>query len=113
MVLTGQPIDGREALRNGLVAEALPEDQVVERAVALAKVIADRAPVAARLAKEAVLAAYETTLAAGLDVERRAIRLACFASEIWRVRHRDRGRWPGPGGHGRKGQIPQWPAQHA
>jgi enoyl-CoA hydratase len=80
MVLTGQPIDGREALRAGLVAEALPEDQVVGRAMALARVIADRAPIAARLAKEAVLAAYETTLAAGLDVERRAIRLA-FATD--------------------------------
>jgi enoyl-CoA hydratase len=39
-------------------------------------VIAMRAPIAARLAKEAVLAAYETTLSAGLDTERRAIRLA-------------------------------------
>jgi len=80
MVLTGQPIDGREALRSGLVAEALPDDQVVDRAIALARVIADRAPIAARLAKEAVLAAYETTLAAGLDAERRAIRLA-FATD--------------------------------
>ena len=80
MVLTGQPIDGREALRSGLVAEALPDDQVVDRAITLAKVIAERAPIAARLAKEAVLAAYETTLAAGLDVERRAIRLA-FTTE--------------------------------
>jgi enoyl-CoA hydratase len=58
----------------------LPDDQVVDRAIALAKVIAERAPIAARLAKEAVLAAYETTLAAGLDVERRAIRLA-FTTE--------------------------------
>jgi enoyl-CoA hydratase len=80
MVLTGQPIDGREALRSGLVAEALPDDQVVDRAITLAKVIAERAPIAARLAKEAVLAAYETTLAAGLDVERRAIRFA-FTTE--------------------------------
>jgi enoyl-CoA hydratase len=58
----------------------LPDDQVVDRGLALAKVIADRAPIAARLAKEAVLAAYETTLTAGLDVERRAIRLA-FTTE--------------------------------
>jgi enoyl-CoA hydratase len=80
MVLTGQPVDAREALRSGLVAEVLPDDQVVDRAIALAKVIAERAPIAARLAKEAILAAYETTLAAGLDVERRAIRLA-FTTE--------------------------------
>lgn len=80
MILSGQPIDGREAQRAGLAAEALPEEQVLERALALATVIAGRAPVAARLAKEAVLAAYETTLAAGLDVERRAIRYA-FTTE--------------------------------
>ena len=58
----------------------MPDDQVVERAIALAKVIAGRAPIAARLAKGAVLAAYETTLTAGLDVERRAIRFA-FTTE--------------------------------
>jgi enoyl-CoA hydratase len=49
---------------------------VVERAIALGRLIATRAPIAAKLAKEAVLAAYETSLSAGLDVERRAVRLA-------------------------------------
>jgi enoyl-CoA hydratase len=76
MVLTGTPVTASELLQRGLVAEVLPADRVLDRAVALATVIASRAPVAARLGKEAVLAAYETTLSAGLDVERRAIRLA-------------------------------------
>jgi enoyl-CoA hydratase len=76
MVLTGEPIAAPELRDRGLVAEILPAGQVVDRAVALAKTIASRAPIAARLAKEAVLAAYETSLSAGLDVERRAIRLA-------------------------------------
>ncbi len=76
MVLTGAPIPAQDLLQHGLIAEILPADQVVERALALAKLIATRAPVAARLAKEAVLAAYETSLSAGLAVERRAIRLA-------------------------------------
>ncbi|MFC7397224.1 enoyl-CoA hydratase-related protein [Chelatococcus sp. GCM10030263] len=80
MILTGEPISAREAQQAGLVAEVLPAEAVVNRALALAEVIATRAPVAARLAKEAVLAAYETTLAAGLDTERRAIRLA-FTTE--------------------------------
>jgi enoyl-CoA hydratase len=76
MVLTGEPVAARELLERGLVAEVRPAGEVVARAVALATVIASRAPIAARLAKEAVLAAYETSLSAGLDVERRAIRLA-------------------------------------
>ncbi len=76
MVLTGEPVTAAELLQRGLVAEMLPATEVVGRALALAQVIAGRAPIAARLAKEAVLAAYETTLAAGLQVERRAIRLA-------------------------------------
>jgi enoyl-CoA hydratase len=76
MVLTGEPVTASELLERGLVAEILRAEQVVERAVALAKLIATRAPIAARLAKDAVLAAYETSLSAGLDVERRALRLA-------------------------------------
>jgi enoyl-CoA hydratase len=72
-VLTGEPIAVLDLLQRGLVAEILPAEQVVEPA----KLIASRPPVAARLDKEAVLASYETTLASGLDVERRAIRSAC------------------------------------
>lgn len=80
MILSGEPISAQEALSFGLVAEVLPADEVVDRALALAKVIASRAPIAARLAEEAVLAAYETSLSAGLKVERRAIRYA-FTTE--------------------------------
>jgi enoyl-CoA hydratase/carnithine racemase len=76
MVLTGEPVAASELLQRGLIAEMLPAEQVLDRAIALAELIASRAPTAARLGKEAVLAAYETTLSAGLDVERRAIRLA-------------------------------------
>lgn len=76
MVLTGEPVAASELLQRGLIAEMLPAERVLDRAITLAELIASRAPIAARLGKEAVLAAYETTLSAGLDVERRAIRLA-------------------------------------
>ncbi|MGD8804851.1 MAG: enoyl-CoA hydratase-related protein, partial [Chloroflexota bacterium] len=49
-------------------------------ALKFAAEIADRAPIAARLAKEAINAAYETTLQAGLAHERRLFYLL-FASE--------------------------------
>ena len=45
-------------------------------ALELAAVVARRPPLAARLAKQAVLAADETTLKAGLEQERRLFELA-------------------------------------
>ncbi|WP_235012204.1 enoyl-CoA hydratase-related protein [Caballeronia catudaia] len=76
MILSGEPISSEVALRAGLVSEMIPDGEVVERAISLATVFATRAPLALQLAKEAVLAAYETSLSAGLAVERRAIRYA-------------------------------------
>jgi enoyl-CoA hydratase len=81
MVLTGEPVPASELLQRGLIAEILPAEQLLDRAIALAKLIANRAPIAARLAKEAVLAAYQTTLSAGLDAERRAVRLAFHTAD--------------------------------
>ena len=52
----------------------------LEEAKRVAREIAAKGPVATRLAKESVNRAYETTLQAGLDAERRALYLA-FASE--------------------------------
>ncbi len=72
MVLAGEPIDASTALAAGLVAEVTPPDVTIARAVELAGTIAQRAPVAVRLAKEAVLEAEQNTLAAGLAFERRA-----------------------------------------
>lgn len=76
LVLTGEAIDAATAQDLGLVAEVVPLAETLERALDLAAAIATKPPVAARLAKQAVLSAYETTLSAGLAVEREAIRLA-------------------------------------
>ena len=80
MVLTGEPIDAREAHRLGLVARVVPNELVVEDALALAAKIATRSPLALRLAKEAVNAAYEMSLTDALAHERRLFYLL-FASE--------------------------------
>lgn len=74
MVLTGEPISAQQAVAAGLASEKLPASEVLGRALAIARVISNRAPVAARLAKESIQAAYETSLSAGLGIERRAIR---------------------------------------
>lgn len=72
MVLAGEPIDAHAALAAGLAAEVTPPDQTIARAIELAGTIVQRAPLAVRLAKEAVLAAEQGSLAAGLAFERRA-----------------------------------------
>ena len=76
LVLTGRRIDADEAARLGLVNEVAGRGEWLERALELAQRIARRPPIAVRLAKQAVLAADETTLSAGLEHERRLYELA-------------------------------------
>jgi enoyl-CoA hydratase len=80
MVLTGEPIDADEALRLGLVARVVPDELVVEDALALAARIAAKSPIALRLAKEAVNAAFELPLSDALAHERKLFYLL-FSSE--------------------------------
>ncbi len=80
MVLSGEFIDAAEAMRAGLVAEVVPAELTVERALDLAEKIASKGPIALRMAKDAVLRAYDTPLSAGLDYERRAFNVT-FATE--------------------------------
>ena len=80
MVLTGEPMGAAEALARGLVSRVVPDELLVEDTLALAALIAAKAPLAVRLAKEAVNAAYELPLTAALAHERRLFYLL-FASE--------------------------------
>ncbi|MBV9230422.1 MAG: enoyl-CoA hydratase/isomerase family protein [Chloroflexi bacterium] len=69
MVLTGAPVSAQEMANHGLVNRVVPPGQHLTEAVKLAKTVAAQAPLAARLAKDAVLAAFETSLEEGLDIE--------------------------------------------
>jgi enoyl-CoA hydratase len=80
MVLTGEPISAREAEAAGLVALVTQDELAVEDALALAAKVAEKSPIALRLAKEAVNAAYEMSLTDALAHERRLFYLL-FASE--------------------------------
>jgi len=80
MILTGEPITAAEAERIGLVSRVVTDELLVEDALALAAEIAKRAPLALRLAKESVNAAYEMSLTDGLAHERRLFYLL-FASD--------------------------------
>jgi enoyl-CoA hydratase/carnithine racemase len=75
-VLTGERFDAPTALKLGLVNRVVEDGRWLEEALALAATVAERPPIASRLAKQAVLAAEETTLSAGLENERRLYELA-------------------------------------
>ena len=80
VVLSGRMLSAREALAAGLVARVVAREAWLEEAKRVARHIAVKGPVAARLAKEAVDRAYETTLSLGVEHERRLLYLA-LASE--------------------------------
>jgi enoyl-CoA hydratase len=80
MVLNGRFLTAEEAARFGLVNRVTPVEVYLEEALKLAQNIAARAPLALRLAKEAVNNAFESHLADGLADERRAFYLL-FSSE--------------------------------
>jgi len=69
MILTGARVDAREALRIGLVERVVPTAEVHTAAQALAKMLAERAPIAMRYAKEAVVKGLGMSLEDGLRLE--------------------------------------------
>jgi enoyl-CoA hydratase len=71
MILTGRMMDAAEAERSGLVSRVVAADKLVEEALAAARKIAGQSPLAVMMNKELVEAAYETTLATGVSLERR------------------------------------------
>jgi enoyl-CoA hydratase/carnithine racemase len=75
-VLTGRRFDAETARELGLVNRVVEDGRWLEEAMELAQSIAERPPIAARLAKQAVLAADETAMSAGLENERRLYELA-------------------------------------
>jgi enoyl-CoA hydratase len=80
LILTGRNIDAAEAERSGLVSRVVPADTLLAEAKAVAATIAGMSLPAARMAKEAVNRAFESTLAEGLLHERRLFHSA-FATE--------------------------------
>ncbi len=69
LILTGDLIDAAEAKALGLVNDVVPMAQLKERVIALAARIAEKSPVALRMAKEAVKGASRMNLREGLERE--------------------------------------------
>ncbi len=70
-ILTGNMISAYEAERSGLVAKVVPAETLLQETFEIAKIIANRAPIAVKLAKEAVNMAFESSLKDGMEYERR------------------------------------------
>lgn len=79
-VLTGEMMDAYEAEKAGLVAKVVPAETLMQETFEIAKTISNRAPVAVKLAKEAVNMAFEGSLKDGMEFERRNFYLT-FASK--------------------------------
>jgi enoyl-CoA hydratase len=80
MVLTGKLITSEEAFAAGLVNKIVPAELLLSEAEHIAALIASKPPVAVRLAKEAILKAFDTTIETGLELERKNFYLL-FATE--------------------------------
>ena len=80
MILTGRNLGAREAFERGLVSQVVAREETLGAALALAAEVASMPPLAVRAAKEAVNRAYELSLEAGLEFERRNF-FMLFASE--------------------------------
>jgi enoyl-CoA hydratase len=80
MILTGRNMSAAEALERGLVSEVVAREETLPEALKLAAEVASMPPLAVRAAKESVNRAYELSLEAGLEFERRNFFLL-FSSE--------------------------------
>jgi enoyl-CoA hydratase len=80
MVLTGDHYDAARAKEYGLVLEVLPPDQLLPHAIAQAKKIASKGPVAIAVAKRLVHTGADTELAVANELERQAF-AGLFGSE--------------------------------
>lgn len=79
LLMTARMMDADEAERAGLVSRVVADDAVEDTALSAAQTIASYGRVTMQLLKDTLNAAFETSLAEGLRVERLAFH-SCFAT---------------------------------
>lgn len=72
LLLTGRTVEAAEALDLGLVARVAPDANLLAEATALARTVADRAPLSVRANKSVLAATTRGPLDAAIGVERQA-----------------------------------------
>lgn len=81
MVLSGEFITADEARLAGLIADVVDDEHTLTHTLALAEIIAQKSPLAIRLAKEAMLKSFELNLDAGLLFERKSFSLLAASAD--------------------------------
>jgi len=82
LVYTGRVVTGAEAAAIGLALRCFPADRLLDEALALARTIAERAPISMAFAKKRLQQPDSLDLATVLDLEAEAI-LSCMDTEDW------------------------------
>jgi len=80
VMLTGAPVTAERAYELGIVNKVVPSEMTIEVAKRMARLLAEKPPLALRMAKEAVLKAFEAPLSEGLASERKSFYFL-FASD--------------------------------
>lgn len=80
MILTGKMFTAHDMFIAGLVTKVVPDEVFLEEAIALAKEISSKPTIAVQLSKESILKAFDLTIEAGLEIERKNFYML-FASE--------------------------------
>lgn len=80
MCLTGRMMDAAEAERSGLVAQVVSPDELLDKALETAILIASKSQITTSMIKEQINVVYETSLSQGLLFERRTFH-ALFSSQ--------------------------------
>jgi enoyl-CoA hydratase len=76
VILSGRFLTAHEAQAAGLVARVVEREAWLDESRRLARTIAEKSPLALRLAKQAVNRAFEGSLQLGVEYERQAFALA-------------------------------------
>ena len=82
LIYTGKILNGPEAVELGLALKSVPVDQLMPEALALAKELAEKAPISIGFAKKLIQQAPHRDLETVLLAESEAI-LACMNTEDW------------------------------
>lgn len=82
LLLTGRFIDAQEAYRLGLVQEVVAHEQLMDRAMAIARQVASNAPMAVRMTKELAMRSRDLSLADGLRLYREMGRLIEASEDV-------------------------------
>lgn len=80
LIFTGDMINADEAYRIGLVDEVYPPEELMDKAMAMAKLIASKGPIAVSIAKECINHGFDVNLKAGCDFEKSSFG-SIFATE--------------------------------